>query len=192
VLKFMSRRFRVTKTLRGDRFFVREPDAQTGEMKLFITPLLLALCVVEIADLIFAVDSIPAIFAITTDPFIVFTSNIFAIMGLRSLFFALSALLHRFSYLKYALSLVLVFIGAKIIVAPLLGFEKVPPVLSLGVTLGLLGTGIIASLIKTSGKPAPEAPQAVAEAGSGHAKAPPHSAAVQMQASQPGTGKSVS
>ncbi len=152
VLKFMSRHFRITSTLRGDRFIVREPDAQTGKTKLFITPLLVALCVVEVADLIFAVDSIPAIFAITTDPFIVFTSNIFAILGLRSMFFALSALLHRFCYLKFALSLVLVFIGAKIILAPLLGFDKVPPAFSLGVTLALLGTGIAASLLKTSGE----------------------------------------
>ncbi|MCG6859420.1 MAG: TerC family protein [Salaquimonas sp.] len=150
VLKFMSRHFRVTSSLRGDRFIVREADAHTGRLRLFITPLLLALCVVEIADLIFAVDSIPAIFAITTDPFIVFTSNIFAILGLRSLFFALSALLHRFCYLKYALSLVLVFIGAKIVLAPLFGFDKMPPALSLGITLALLGAGVVASLWKTS------------------------------------------
>ena len=85
------------------------------------TPLFLALCLVELIDLVFAVDSVPAIFAITTDPFIVYTSNIFAILGLRALYFALAAMIHRFKYLKYALALVLVFIGSKIFLVGIIG-----------------------------------------------------------------------
>lgn len=149
VLKFMSRHFRVTDKLHGDRFILREADPLTGKPHLYITPLLLALCVIEVADLVFAVDSIPAIFAITTDPFIVFSSNIFAILGLRALYFALSALLHRFAYLKYALSLVLVFIGAKILVADLLGTGHMHPAWSLFITLGILAAGIVWSLMKS-------------------------------------------
>jgi tellurite resistance protein TerC len=150
VLKFMRKHFAITDGLRGEKFFVREPDARSGNIRLYITPLFVALCVIEVADVIFAVDSIPAIFAITTDPFIIFTSNIFAILGLRALFFALSALLHRFEYLKYALSLVLIFIGGKILVADLFGFGHVPPGWSLFVTLLLLGSGIIISMCKTA------------------------------------------
>ena len=93
---------------------------------------------VELADVIFAVDSIPAIFAITTDPYIVFTSNIFAILGLRALYFALSAMIVRFVYLKYALAAVLVFIGSKIFAADMLGLAKIPPALSLGITAIIL------------------------------------------------------
>jgi len=150
VLKFMSRRFRVTKELHGEHFVVRKPDPRTGVMQTYITPLLLALCVIEVADLVFAVDSIPAIFAITTDPFIVFSSNIFAILGLRALYFALSALLNRFSYLKYALSIVLIFIGGKILIGEGFGLGKMPPEWSLGITLAILATGVLASLLKTA------------------------------------------
>ncbi|MNP20386.1 Inner membrane protein alx [compost metagenome] len=95
----------------------------------------------------FAVDSVPAIFAITREPFIVYTSNIFAILGLRALYFSLAAMIHRFVYLKYALALVLVFIGAKIFLHGFIG--KFPAVLSLGVTFGLLAGGILLSLLKT-------------------------------------------
>ncbi len=118
-------------------------------MKTFVTPLFLALIMVEIADLIFAVDSIPAIFAITTDPFIVYTSNIFAILGLRALYFALAALIHRFAYLKYALAAVLVFVGSKIFLADMLGIAKIPPSISLGITVAILLTGIVGSLFAT-------------------------------------------
>jgi len=107
------------------------------------------LIMVEFVDLVFAVDSIPAIFAITTDPYIVYTSNIFAILGLRALYFALSAMIHRFAYLKYALSVVLIFIGSKIFVADMLGITKIPPLLSLGITLGILAAGIVGSLWAT-------------------------------------------
>lgn len=151
LLKFMKRRFPVTDKLHGEKFFVREPDA-TGKLKTFMTPLFLALILVEFADLIFAVDSIPAIFAITTDPFIVYTSNIFAILGLRALYFALAAMIDRFVYLKYALSLVLIFIGSKIFIADMLGLAKIPPTLSLSITVGILAAGIIGSLWATRDK----------------------------------------
>ena len=117
LLKFLRRRFRVTDELHGNAFLVRKPDPKTGRKVLWMTPLLLALILVEIADLVFAVDSVPAVFAITTDPYIVYTSNIFAILGLRALYFALAAVLHRFHYLKQALAVLLVFIGSKIFVA---------------------------------------------------------------------------
>jgi tellurite resistance protein TerC len=146
-LKFMRRHLRVTDGLRGNRFWVRERDPQTGRMTRYATPLFLALMLVEIVDLVFAVDSVPAIFAITTDPFIVYTSNIFAILGLRALYFALAAMIHRFKYLKYALALVLVFIGSKIFLVGLIG--KIPPAISLTVTFGLIAGGVLVSLWKT-------------------------------------------
>ncbi len=151
VLRFLRRRLPVTSDLRGERFFVREPDT-SGKMKNFVTPLFLALVMVELADLVFAVDSIPAIFAITTDPFLVYTSNIFAILGLRALYFALAALMHRFAYLKYSLAAVLIFVGSKIFVADLLGIAKIPPSVSLGVTVAILATGILGSLWATRRK----------------------------------------
>ena len=147
VLKFLKRHMRVTDGLRGNAFWVRERDAATGRVTRFATPLLLALVLVECVDLVFAVDSVPAIFAITTDPFIVYTSNIFAILGLRALYFALAAMIHRFKYLKYALALVLVFIGGKIFLVGLIG--KIPATLSLSVTFGLIAGGVLVSLWKT-------------------------------------------
>jgi tellurite resistance protein TerC len=150
LVRFLSRHMRVTKGLHGEKFLVRERDETTGRTVLAATPLLLALIVINIADLVFAVDSVPAIFAITTDTFIVFTSNIMAILGLRALYFALAAMVHRFHYLKHALALVLIFIGSKIFVADfLLGAEKFPPLLSLGVTFALILGGVIVSLWKT-------------------------------------------
>ncbi|WP_425403094.1 TerC family protein [Hwanghaeella sp.] len=149
VLRFMRNHCRVTDGLHGERFFVRLPLGPNGRSALFVTPLLLALVTVEVADVIFAVDSIPAIFAITTDPYIVYTSNIFAILGLRALYFALSAMMHRFVHLKTAVSLVLVFIGVKVIAAELLGIEKVPASVSLGVTATLLIGGLALSLWQT-------------------------------------------
>ncbi|RYY60638.1 MAG: TerC family protein, partial [Comamonadaceae bacterium] len=149
VVKLLRRRLRVTDSLRGKAFFVREPLAPGRTPVLWATPLFLALCVVEFADLVFAVDSVPAIFSITTDPFIVYTSNIFAILGLRALYFALAAMIHRFAYLKYALALVLVFIGGKIFLVNIIG--KLPAALSLGVTAGLIAGGVVVSLWKTRG-----------------------------------------
>jgi tellurite resistance protein TerC len=153
IVKFMNRHFRVTPELHGEKFIVKVQDEKTGKMVRAMTPLLLALIVINLADLVFAVDSVPAIFAITTDTFIVYTSNIMAILGLRALYFALAAMVHRFHYLKYALALVLVFIGSKIFVADfVLGGDKFPPVLSLGVTFGLIAGGIFYSLWKTKGQ----------------------------------------
>jgi tellurite resistance protein TerC len=152
IVKFMNKHFRVTPDLHGEKFIVKVQDEKTGKMVRAMTPLLLALIVINLADLVFAVDSVPAIFAITTDTFIVYTSNIMAILGLRALYFALAAMVHRFHYLKYALALVLVFIGSKIFVADfLLGGDKFPPVLSLGVTFALILGGILFSLWKTRG-----------------------------------------
>lgn len=157
VLKFVRRRFRVTDQLHGERFFVRQADPATGKAAWYMTPLILALLMVEIVDVVFAVDSVPAIFAITTDPFIVYTSNIFAILGLRALYFALAAMVDRFHYLKYALAILLVFIGSKIFVADALGLAKIPPAASLSITFAILATGIVWSLWKTGkGATAPE------------------------------------
>ena len=147
VLKFLKKRMRVTETLRGNAFWVREPDPATGKVERFATPLFLALVLIEFVDLVFAVDSVPAIFAITTDPFIVYTSNIFAILGLRALYFALAAMIHRFKYLKYALALVLVFIGSKIFLVGIIG--KINPAISLSVTFGLIAGGVLVSLWNT-------------------------------------------
>ena len=151
ILRFARKRMRVTDELHGNAFFVRQLDSKTGKMVRFATPLFLALVMIEFADLIFAVDSVPAVFTITTDPFIVYTSNIFAILGLRALFFALSAILHRFAYLKYALAILLIFIGSKIFIADLMGWEKFPPAWSLGITFAILGAGVVVSLLKTDG-----------------------------------------
>jgi len=161
LLRVLKRQMRVTDDLRGNAFFVREPDAETGQLARFATPLFLALVLIEIADLVFAVDSVPAVFTITTDPYIVYTSNVFAVLGLRALYFALAAILHRFAYLKYALSVLLIFIGSKIFVAELLGWEKFPPAWSLGITFTILGAGIAFSLWKTGHSgPGPDAPTA--------------------------------
>ncbi|HEY8592926.1 MAG TPA: TerC family protein [Sphingomicrobium sp.] len=152
VVKFISRHMRVTKELHAQHFFVRVADEKTGKLVTAATPLFLPLVVINLADLVFAVDSVPAIFAITTDTFIVYTSNIMAILGLRALYFALAAMVHRFHYLKYALAAVLVFIGTKIFVSDfLLDGGKFPPVLSLGVTAALIAAGIGYSLWKTRG-----------------------------------------
>ncbi len=150
LLKFLRKRMNVTPEVHGNAFFVQRADPATGKMVRFATPLFLALCLIEFVDLVFAVDSVPAIFAITTDPFIVYTSNIFAILGLRALYFALAAMIHRFTYLKYALALVLVFIGSKIFLVGIIG--KIPPVISLSVTFGLIAGGVIYSMWKTRGQ----------------------------------------
>jgi len=149
VLAFIRRRFRVTEGLEGGAFTVRRPDPVSGKPVLYITPLLLALIIINIVDLVFAVDSVPAVFAITSDPFIVYTSNIFAILGLRALYFALAAVLHRFEYLKQALAVLLVFIGSKVFVAEALGWEKFPASWSLGITFAILAAGVGYSLWKT-------------------------------------------
>jgi len=154
IFRFVNRHFRVTENLYGERFTVRLPDPRTGKAVTFITPLFVALIIVEFVDLIFAVDSIPAIFAVTQDPFVVYTSNIFAILGLRALYFALAAAMHRFRYLQYSLAIVLVLVGIKILLVPM-GI-KIDTALSLAVTAGILAGGILWSLWKTrNGMPGP-------------------------------------
>jgi tellurite resistance protein TerC len=149
VLRLMRRWFRVTEELHGERFLVRLPVPATGRTATWLTPLFLALVLIEVADVIFAVDSVPAIFAITTDPYLVYTSNIFAILGLRALYFALAAVLHRFTYLKQALAVLLIFIGSKIFVADLLGWSKFPAEWSLAITFAILAAGVLYSLWRT-------------------------------------------
>ncbi len=157
LLKWMRRRMRVTEQVHGNQFFVRLPASAAPGAKsvLWATPLFFALVLVEVADVIFAVDSVPAIFAITSDPFIIYTSNIFAILGLRALYFALAAVIHRFKYLKYALAVILVFIGAKIFWNQIHG--KLDPAISLSVTFSLLAIGVAYSLYKTRTQAAPTA-----------------------------------
>jgi len=158
VLQFVKKRLRVTDAIDNHNFFVRRPHPQSGGLVLFATPLFLALIMVEAVDIVFAVDSVPAIFAVTRDPFIVYTSNIFAILGLRSMYFMLAAAVERFKYLKYGLSLVLVLIGVKIIWN--FGLSKelhlVPylePHWSLLATIALIGGAIAYSLVRTRGAP---------------------------------------
>lgn len=150
IYKFLRGHFRITDRLHGDKFFVKAPHPQTGKLVGYITPLFAALVMIEFADILFAVDSVPAIFAITNDPYIVYTSNVFAILGLRALYFALAAMIHRFEYLKYALALVLIMIGAKVFAADFLGLDKIPSWISLGLTVGILVCGVIYSLVMTA------------------------------------------
>ena len=152
VLQWMNTHLPVTQDLHGKRFFTRLPHPQNPLRKItFITPLFVALVLVEIADLVFAVDSVPAVFAVTQDPYIVYTSNIFAIIGLRSLFFLLEDMVHRFEYLSKALAFILIFIGGKITVAELFHYT-LPTEISLTVVLTLIGSGIFISLLKTRNK----------------------------------------
>ena len=132
----------------GTKFFVRRAGKRVA------TPLLAVVVAIEAADIVFAVDSVPAVLAVSSDPFIVYTSNNFAILGLRALYFALAAVIDRFAYLKYALAVLLVFIGSKIFVADLLGLAKFPPAASLGVTFAILAAGVCWSLWKTRKVPA--------------------------------------
>ena len=155
IVRLVQRFVPVTPTITNHNFFVRQPDA-TGKLVLYATPLFLALIAIEVADIIFAIDSVPAIFAVTRDPFIVYTSNIFAILGLRSMYFMLAAAVDRFVYLKAGLAAVLVLIGGKIIWNFLLHKElNLTPYLeahwSLIGTLLLVGGAILASLWKTRG-----------------------------------------
>lgn len=139
LVRAFQKLFPVTHELHGDRFTILRDGRR------FATPLLLALVAVEVTDLIFAVDSIPAIFAITSDPFIVFTSNIFAILGLRSLYFLLAGIINKFAYLKIGLSFVLIFVGVKML---LMDVYKVPIGLSLGIIASILGLSIAVSLLR--------------------------------------------
>lgn len=134
VVRWLRSHLRMTDTLEGEKFFTRRNGV------LFATPLLLVLIMVELSDVIFAVDSIPAIFAVTTDPFIVLTSNLFAILGLRAMYFLLANVAERFSMLKYGLALVLIFIGIKMLIVE---FYHIPIVVSLGVVGGILAVTLL-------------------------------------------------
>jgi tellurite resistance protein TerC len=148
VIRLFRRFVPVTKSLRGQRFFVREPGAATGgRMRLHATPLFVALLVVELTDVIFAVDSVPAIFALTAEPMIVFTSNIFAILGLRAMYFMLAGAVGKFHLLKYGLALVLVFVGLKMVWLNDLFGGKFPIAWSLAIIAGVIGGSVALSLL---------------------------------------------
>jgi tellurite resistance protein TerC len=139
VVRFLRKRLRMTKHLEGEKFLVRIDG------KLFATPLLAVLLVIDVVDVIFAIDSIPAIFGVTQDYFIVFTSNIFAVLGLRSIYFLLAGIMDIFRFLKVGLSLVLIFVGVKMLVPD--SVYKMPIEVSLGVIAGILATSVVASLV---------------------------------------------
>jgi len=144
LLKLAKRFFPVTNDYHGEKFFTRIDG------RLFLTPLFLVLLVVESMDVVFAVDSIPAIFAITTDPFIVFTSNIFAILGLRALYFALAAMIRKFRYLKQSIVIILLYVGCKMLFSKVIEKHELSNIMtwvSLGVILGIMTVGVIASLV---------------------------------------------
>ena len=140
VVKLLRRIMSVTENYEGDHFFIRRAG------KLMATPLFLVLLIVESTDLIFAVDSIPAVFAVTNDPFIVYTSNVFAILGLRSLYFLLAGVVDKFYYLKLGLSIVLTFVGTKMVIVDI---YKIPVGLSLGVIASILTISVIASALRS-------------------------------------------
>jgi tellurite resistance protein TerC len=143
VIKLLKKFFPVTPTIVGQKFFLRKDGI------LYATPLLVCLVFVELTDIIFAIDSVPAIFAITKEPLIVFTSNIFAILGLRALYFLLAGVVNKFKYLKYGLGLVLVFVGLKMAWLNEAFGGKFPISLSLGIIAGIISLSIIISLIVT-------------------------------------------
>ncbi len=145
VVKWLRGHMKITTELEGERFFVFREEA--GRLVRYATPLFLVLVLVEITDLIFAVDSIPAIFAITTDPFIVLTSNVFAILGLRAMYFLLADVADRFSLLKYGLALVLMFIGVKMM---LIDLYKIPVGISLAVVAVIIGVSVWLSLRRSA------------------------------------------
>ncbi len=143
LLRWLRGHLRISQDFHEERFFVRLPEG--GKLVRYATPLFLALVLVEFSDIIFAVDSIPAIFAITTDPFVVLTSNVFAILGLRAMYFLLADMAERFSLLKYGLALVLIFIGAKMLIVDLF---HIPVAISLAVVATLIASSVVLSLRK--------------------------------------------
>jgi tellurite resistance protein TerC len=151
VVKWIRSHMNVTSELHGERFFVMKQDNQkAGKWLRYATPMFLVLVLVEITDLIFAVDSIPAIFAITTEPFIVLTSNVFAILGLRAMYFLLADMADRFSLLKYGLAIVLMFVGVKMM---LIDIFKIPVFISLGIVTTIIATSVVLSLRKSAKPP---------------------------------------
>ncbi len=142
VFRLSRRLFPVTQEYHGDAFFIKQPD-KSGVIRWTATPLFIVLVLVDTTDVVFATDSIPAIFAVTRDPFIIYTSNICAVLGLRALYFLLANVVDKFVYLKLGLSLVLIFIGAKMMLEP---FYHIPIIASLGVVAAVLVSSIVASL----------------------------------------------
>ncbi len=138
ILRWVRQHFHITDQFHRERFFVKQKN------RWHMTPLFLVLILIEISDLIFAMDSVPAIFALTNDAFIIFTSNIFAIMGLRALYFLLANLLPRFHLLKYGIALVLIFVGAKMLFAP---WIEIPILLALGIVVAILMTTVVLSML---------------------------------------------
>ncbi len=153
LVRLIRRHFRVTEGFEGKKFFTHRNGL------LHLTPLMVVLILVEVTDVVFALDSIPAIFAITSDPFIVYTSNVFAILGLRALYFALVGIIHRFHYLKYGLSLVLMVVGGKMLVNAAFG-KVIPTEAALLVTALLIGGSMLVSVVKTRRLPRAEATEA--------------------------------
>lgn len=149
VVKWIRGHMNVTHELHGERFFVMRQES--GKWVRYVTPLFIVLVLVELTDLIFAVDSIPAIFAITTDPFIVLTSNVFAILGLRAMYFLLADMADRFSLLKYGLAVVLMFVGVKMM---LIDVFKIPVWISLGIVASIIAVSVVLSLRLTKTSPA--------------------------------------
>ncbi len=155
IVRFMRSRFRVTDEYEGEKFWVRRDGLW------YMTPMFIVLVIVETSDVIFALDSIPAILAISHDTFIVYSSNVFAILGLRALFFALSDIVHRFHYLKYGLSLVLVLVGAKMLVNTWFGGKVISTEMALGMTAALIGASMLYSVYRTRRPSTEEARKAV-------------------------------
>ncbi len=140
VIRFVRRLVPITAKFRGERFFVRESLTPGGPVRLIATPLFVVLALVETTDVVFAVDSIPAIFGVTRNPFLVYTSNVFAILGLRSMYFVLSGVITKFHLLKYGLALVLAFVGVKMLLS-----ELYP--ISIGVSLGVVAATLVGSIV---------------------------------------------
>jgi len=148
VYVFFKRLFRVSETLEDNKFFVRKPDPkQPNKQILYVTPLFLALLLIEFGDVVFAVDSIPAVFSVTHDAYIIFTSNLFAVLGLRAFYFILLEADKRFYYMRHATAIILIIAGIKVFTDVFVG--QIPDLLSLGITFALLFGGIAASMIKT-------------------------------------------
>jgi tellurite resistance protein TerC len=145
ILKFLKIRFLITRELHGSRFYIRQSDGSSTSPALQLTPLAVALIMIEVADITFAIDSVPAVFAITQDTFVVYTSNIFAVLGLRALYFALAAAIQNFKYLRQSMAAVLVLIGLKILLVPF-GI-RIETWISLVVTVAILGGGALYSLL---------------------------------------------
>ncbi|MGZ8258855.1 MAG: TerC/Alx family metal homeostasis membrane protein, partial [Methylotenera sp.] len=143
LLKWLRSHVRITEGYHKDKFWIVDKGVR------WFTPMFLVLVLIEFSDVIFAMDSIPAIFAVTSDPFIVFTSNIFAILGLRALYFLLADMADRFHLLKYGLAVVLMFVGSKMLIVD---WFKIPVTVSLGVVVAVLGTSILLSMIASRGK----------------------------------------